>query len=404
MQWNVQAKNMSGFDTQVLDILTKSLKEEPIKNIRNWLQVLNDLKNQATICIPYDAINRGGCLTNDEMKAYKLICYQNITNNTLIMSEQRHMLELFEMNNIPVVLLKGSAVAMYYPQPRFRILGDIDIIVKPEDYAKAYQLLGENYQCTQTQYENPRHSGFIGKSGVLIELHRYFSFGRKVEKKQLLDQIIYEGIDRREWHKIGEYNFPCLPSIENGLVILSHICQHIQANGIGYRQLIDFREFVVAEREQINTFLAVAEKVGLAKLAEVLIAIYNKYMGTDINISMEKVDDVAVDALLQMCMHAGNFGGKETMDVGKRSAIVLKRFKHPVATLVLFQRFGRTHWKATDKYVFLRPFAWIYQIGYYFKQVKINGGLSVIVEGKQQLEDKKSMLKRLHLWNEGNRF
>lgn len=379
----------------VLDILTKGLSGKPIIKIEDWTNILKELKNHAVFCLPYDSIRKGGCLLESELAEYQKLCYRSISKNIQILNEQKRVVELFEENNIPFVILKGSAAAMYYRHPECRIMGDIDIIVKPVDLGRAIDLLGENYKCTETFNENPRHIGYMGKTAVEIELHKYFSFGERSRKKELLDQMIYEGVDNREWHEVRGYKFPCLPPIENGLVLLNHIYQHLQASGIGYRQIIDFREFVEAEKDYLPEFMEAAECVGLRKLAEALICIFNRYMGTSIEVT-EVAEDI-IKELMKEIMHAGNFGKKEGMDEVKRSALVLKASKNPIVLLKKLQRYGRVHWRATEKYIFLRPFAWIYQIGYYINQVKMNGGLSVIVKGKKRLSEKEKLFKTLGL-------
>lgn len=381
--------------SSILDVLVKALLDEPITEIENWPCVLDELKNHCVFCLPYDSIRKGHCLQNLELKSYQILCYQSIAKSLQLLNEQKQMLDLFEENNIPVVVLKGSAAAMYYSHPEYRTMGDIDIIVKPEDFENAMQMLKTNYKCFQTLDENPRHAGFISKNGVEIELHKYFSFGNRNKKKDLLDQMIYAGVDKREWHIICGHRFPCLPTIENGLVLLNHIYQHLQGSGIGYRQIIDFREFVVNEKEHISMFLEVSEQVGLRKLAEALIYIYDHYMGTDIG-SAEVNEEVAKE-LMQEITHAGNFGRKEFMDTGKRSEIVLKNAKNLIEMMGILQSYGRNHWKATEKFVFLRPFAWIYQIGYYINQVRINGGFSVVLEGRRRLSKKEKIFKELEL-------
>lgn len=379
----------------ILEVLVESLLDEPITRVENWPSVLNELREHAVFCLPYDSIRKGHCLSNTEYRAYQTLCYQGIAKNMQLLNEQKMLLELFEENSIPVVVLKGSAAAMYYRHPGYRLMGDIDIIVKPEDFDNAIQMLETNYKCVQTIEQNPRHAGFIGKNGVEIELHKYFTFGNRNKKKDLLDQLIYAGIDKRECHEVCGHKFPCLPSIENGLVLLNHIYQHLQESGIGYRQIIDFREFVVNEKEHISEFLEVSEQVGLRKLAEALICIYDYYMGTDIG-SFE-VDEAVVKELMQEIMHAGNLGRKESMNKEKHSELVLQHAKNPIEMVRRLQHYGRIHWKATEKITFLRPFAWIYQIGYYAKQVKNNGGLSVIVNGKRRLSKKEKLLKLLEL-------
>ena len=118
-------------------------------------------------------------------------------------------------------------------------------------------------------------------------------------------------------------------------------------------------------------------------------------MGTDIGSAV--VNEVVVKALMQEITHAGNFGKKEFTNTGKRSEIVLKNAKNPIEMMRILQSYGRNRWKATEQFVFLRPFAWIYQIGYYINQVRINGGFSVVLEGRRRLSNKEKMFKELGL-------
>lgn len=382
---------------EILNILSDSLNGNTIRRIDHWADVLNELKEHAVFCLPYEAVTKSGCLTAEEMLAYQKLCYQNIAKNTQLLNEQKQLLVLFEENEIPVVILKGAAAAMYYPHPEYRVMGDIDIIVKPEDFEKTFRMLDQHYGCNQTLEINPRHAGFQSKGGIEIELHRYFAFGERNAKKDLLDQMIFDAIDRREWHEIRGYKIPCLPAIENGLVLLNHIYQHLQGGGIGYRQMLDFEEFVKKEKDHIAEFLEKAEQVGLAKLAGAMIQIYNRYLGLAIDMPGITIDESITAELLNIFVRSGNFGRKDNMDEGKRAEIVIQRAKNPITLLVTLQKFGRSHWKAAEKYAILRPFAWLYQIGYYIHQVRINGGLSVIRKGKKRISGKEKLFEQLGL-------
>ena len=55
--------------------------------------------------------------------------------------------------------LKGTAAAMYYPEPQLRTMGDIDAIVPMALLPAAEQLLlADGYVCTDR--EHPRHLSF----------------------------------------------------------------------------------------------------------------------------------------------------------------------------------------------------------------------------------------------------
>ena len=319
---------MGNSEKQVLEILTATLNGDPIKNIDNWKVVLKELKDQAIFCLPYDEIRKSKCLSNEEMTLYQRLCYQSIAKNFQLLSEQTKLVELFESENIPFVILKGSSAAMYYSHPEYRVMGDIDIIVKPEVLGKAYAVLNREYKLNQGWEDNPRHVGFRTKGGVEIELHKYFSLGKGTEKQKMLDEMIYAGNDRREWHEIRGYKFPCLPIYENGLVLLYHIFQHFKGTGIGYRQFIDFLEFAESERENLDVFLDKAEKVGLRKLAEALLYMYEKYLGVNVFYGLQlEIDETVISMLMSDITGSGNFGRKEIDCSEKKQKLFFKNSK-----------------------------------------------------------------------------
>lgn len=388
---------LSSTDIQILKILSGAMNNSPIDKITNWSEVLKELKKHAVFCLPYEVIKKYGGLSKTETEVYKKICYKNIAQNMQILNEQTRMVNLFEENNIPFVVLKGASAAIYYPHPEYRSMGDIDIIVKQIDFDRAMEMLNQNYKCIQTIEDNPRHAGFVSKNGVQIELHKFFSFGERTEKKNLLDQMIYDGIDHREWGEISGHRFPCLQSNENGLVLLNHIYQHLQGSGVGYRQIIDFRQFVESEKDNMDTFLSAAKKVGLSGLAEALIIVYKKYMRVNIDIVTSQFSDETIEELMNAFINSGNFGSKDLRDGSRQAELVMKHAKNLFSMFRLLQTNGRNHWEASETYILLRPFAWIYQIGYYVKQVRKAGGISVIIKGKKRLSGKEKLYNELGL-------
>ena len=46
--------------------------------------------------------------------------------------------------SVPYAILKGTSASQYYPCPEYRIMGDIDIITKREDFDQAYEDLLNN--------------------------------------------------------------------------------------------------------------------------------------------------------------------------------------------------------------------------------------------------------------------
>lgn len=385
---------MNEVDKNVLTLLSKALNNEQIEELPHWNETLEELKNHTVFCLPYKNIVESNLLKSEELKEYKRLCFQNIAHSYQLLHAQTQMLVLFKNADIPLVILKGAAAAMYYPHPEYRTMGDIDIIVKPEDFNKAYELLKKNYSLVQDLDRDPRHVGFKGREGFVIELHKYFTYGERTKEKILLDQMIYEGIDQCEYHSINEHTFPCLPPLINGLVLLNHILEHFNNGGVGYRQIIDFYEYI-KHINDIEEFLKYSEKVNLCKFAEVCIQICIDYFGFAYH-DLDCDKDIE-QYIFQSITSDGNFGRKCIDSDTKRSEAVIKKYTHPLHVFKQLQEDGRVHWKASEKYIVLRPFAWIYQIIYYIKQVRSNRGIYTIIDGYKNYKKKNKVIKDLHL-------
>ena len=72
-------------------------------------------------------------------------------------------------------------------------------------------------------------------------------------------------------------------------------------------------------------------------------------------------DDDVCQELMEYILQSGNFGNKRNYD-NDAIQTVLYYTSGPLATIKLLQERGLVNWRSSQKYVFLRPFAWIYQI------------------------------------------
>ena len=138
--------------------------------------------------------------------------------------------------HIPFVILKGNAAAIYYKDPMRRAMGDIDFLVPQDqfDNAKA-ALLAAGYKAG-TDIE--RHLA-LEKNGTHFELHHRFSHEIDIE-----DYLI-TGLEAPNINTIDNHDFPMLPTLANGLVLLDHMRNHLKKS-LGLRQVIDWMMYVNA--------------------------------------------------------------------------------------------------------------------------------------------------------------
>ena len=257
---------------------------------------------------------------------------------------------------VPYVILKGTAAAQYYPHPEYRMMGDIDIMTRHEDFAAACGMLLSNGYAEDTnavdQYLE-RHRGFT-KNNVQIEVHSYYGLRDDKEETRALDDLIIDHITPNH----------ILPDLINGLTLIEHVNHHME-EGLGLRQIIDWMLYVdrCLPDEKWPEFEALARKTGHVQLAMATTRMCEIYLGLREHAWCAGVDPAICENFMAYILSCGNFGTK----INSESLIserVLGSASLKAAIITLKQR-GVMTWKGAQDHSFLRPFAWVYQAGRY---------------------------------------
>ena len=354
----------------LIDLLKKSLwgtelpdyttLEEPV----DWTAVFTEAKHQSVASLAYPAIPDDVPLDlRDKWESYsdKLrVKYHHI------LAAQDELLNLLSRNNIPAVILKGAAAAVYYPSPSRRSMGDIDILVPQELFDKAEELMKNNgYVLTHPRVNNERHSSFT-KSKIDFELHHHFSH----LNSENIDEYLTNGLNSIETQKIDTYEFTMLPKLPNGLVLLYHMRSHT-ASGMGLRQVIDWMMYVNAMGDDFfwrKELLPIIKEKNMYIFASTATKMCVQYLGLaftpTISWCYEASSDLCED-LFNALLSSGNFGSKKG-DGNKIEAITSSMRR--IGVFRRLQRAGEHNWKAYIKQPWLKPFCWIYQIFRYARQ------------------------------------
>lgn len=351
----------------MLKLLADSLHEEHAHRDRTtnrvppglWEKVYKELMAQSVFALPASQIDA------TFFPAYSFAVGKNLQFFYTVMEEQQELLSLLSSHAIPVVVLKGAAAAMNYPQPEYRCMGDIDIIVQPDDFIRTYEVMcNAGYKAEQTLEDYVRHIGFHSSLGIEIELHHYFSTSNNKKQNKVLDDYIYHAIPHSVTANVCGYAVPVLPTLENGLVLLAHINQHLRS-GLGLRQIIDWMCYVENYLEDdcwFTSFSNAAEQIGMRQLAIITTAMCRKYLGMKKDISWcGEISDTSIcDEFMEYILSHGNFG---QIDSTKATTVsVIRMFRNPIHGLKKAQKAGCHTWKALKKHPWLRPFAWVYQL------------------------------------------
>ena len=147
------------------------------------------------------------------------------------LSDISEVRSLFLKNGISFISLKGAVLKSLYPKPEMRTMGDIDLLIKIDEYKRIKSILIEN---GYTEIEESDHEiAWKSPRGCYLELHKalmpsyhnvyysYFGDGWSFAERSE---------DSSEYFFTGEVYF---------LYVFTHFAKHYRSGGIGIKHLID---------------------------------------------------------------------------------------------------------------------------------------------------------------------
>lgn len=314
--------------------------------------------------------------------------YTCVSKFVQMVKVQSETIRILQQAQIPVVVLKGTACGIYYPQPYLRAYGDIDILVNPKDYHSAIKLLAQNEYKWSGSFGEIETSLF--RYDFVIELHQSAPGLDRVAEGMRIHEYLIAGLEEIEVGKINNpiCEFPMLPWRQNGLEIIWHIREHLY-NGLGLRQIIDWMMFAyhcLKDEDRYEEFRIVLERTGLTNLAKITTRMCQIYLGLDPSISWcSDVDEKLCSQLMNFVMEQGNFGNKKNDEKAIR---VLTRYSSMTAFVNKLQKEGLSSQPALKNNKLLRPFAWIYagikKLSLYLPSLKRKQLIDSIKEGHKR--------------------
>lgn len=233
------------------------------------------------------------------------------------------------LRGIPVVLVKGQALAQDYPDPARRMPGDIDLLLPPASYEAAKAILLP--KATKVEEEAPAiyHQGMFFKS-IEVEIHGSVStlMSRKLDRQ--LAAMLQQQFDGRPLPSvsIGGADIPVPEANFNAVYIFIHFLQHYWSGGVGLRQLTDWMTFISVHKRDIHPVLLEndLERLGIKYLWKVFTGFAQEYLGCPPEkLPLSARPDSAKNARIwRYIRRSGNFGKNTDRTRGEESYLVRK--------------------------------------------------------------------------------
>lgn len=353
----------------------------------DWDDIFMESKKQAVSSIIRDGMQSQ--LPQSLATEWKLYSIQDISYTVQLVEAQKELCSLLEKNGIKYVILKGTAASIYYPEPYFRSMGDVDFWVPREQFATTLDLLKASGYIELEN--NDEREIKLRKDGILFELHTRVS---NSDDDKALDSYVEKAELVRG--RTRDTEFWMLPEMENGLVLINHLRQHL-IEGLGIRQVLDWMMYCdrVLDAEKWRKMLPEIRELNLEKLAITVTHMCVMYFGLKADWCAGG-EAVLSDLLLANIIQSGNFG--KAHGIGRNVERVYVNIKKK-GLFRYIQQAGEANWKSTlNKHPYLRPFAWLYQMFRYIRQVKDSGRKGKILKDDlKRSNERYKLLKALEL-------
>ncbi len=259
--------------------------------------------------------------------------------------------KLLRKAGIRPVLLKGQGLAAYYPDPRLRQCGDIDLYIGNDDYRKAYEI----FKPLATKIDDIRKLDIgihfdVNVGNLDIEVHRY----TEVYKGRNLNRIYQNAAIHGTRENTVTMNFNGVevetPSdVFNAFYIFGHMFRHFLYEGVGLRQLCDWMMFLHVRRDHIDTYelASLIDAMDMRKPWQAFGCVLVDVMGLpkeEFPLYDSRYSSL-VDKIVRRVLYEGNFGMRRDLFQNKKHNYLIDKarsfFSHFVRLYELFSLFPK---------------------------------------------------------------
>lgn len=287
-----------------------------------WIDALIIARVQTVEGVLLSAIER----LPEEQRPPQLILLQFIgavqileDNSVKIAGASETVVNYFRENGFACNILKGSAVARYYPQPDRRQAGDVDVWVDGGrktiyDFARKFDKDGKLHGV------NYHHIHFHLLDDVHIEVHVWPS-------------ILSSPLRNKRLHKFFNVHRPTMgtdmPSLSFDRVFILLLCfRHMCGHGFGLRQIMDYYYVLkqgFTEEEKADAVYWI-KQLGIWRFASGLMWVLQKYFGLEKQYQLMEPDKKEGQFIIQEVMQTGNMGHGDTRNWGSTKTPISRFF------------------------------------------------------------------------------
>lgn len=290
-----------------------------VPTAHDWMRMFDDAKVQCVAGVAFYGVNRlyqqhpeqVASMPDDIKMQWHVVAEYLKAQNGVVNGAIRKLLRDERLADCHKVILKGQAVAKYYPCHELRNAGDIDIWCVRHGMSLKESLKVMAHRALDLMPGagvQPHHTDWPVVDGVRVELHftpsMVYSFWYNRRVQRYFEEIL---------PNCQGYRLP----IEADVVFqLIHLRRHLIDEGVGLRQVMDLYWTVKAYASQRtdelkhgkNLLLPILKRLGLASFAEAMMWVLQEVFLMSDNELICHPDKKRGAFVLSEVLKGGNFG------------------------------------------------------------------------------------------------
>lgn len=285
-------------------------------------------------------------------KKYKKYYIQSVLIHERINEVGKLIDNILNEAKIPHIFLKGYELQNLYPDPNLRMMGDIDVLVKPEDYDKTLKLLLNNNFQTILESEKDYELSY---NNINVELHH-----KLFEDFRILKDFFNKPFENTITNESYNYKFN---DNYNFIYIVGHYAKHINM-GAGLREIIDIYLLLKNKKLDIEYIKNMFKEFKLDKFFNMILNELSLIFNYK---DIAYIENKDTNKMISYCLQCGIHGFAKdntthianeinNLNSGNKFSFLLKRLFIPIKQL-----FKLYPW---SKLIITIPFAYIYRFFY----------------------------------------
>lgn len=218
-----------------------------------WSKMLQLAKGHAVLPLLCDGLLESPAVPAEVQVEARLAGRQCGLQSYRLLFMTKTLVDLLEQGGVSVLVLKGAAVAAYYPVPELRKAGDIDLLIpEKEKFSQACKILSENGLFRQDEPTVDYHISFETDEHIKVELHKALSEPFENRRMNYCLQAFLTNLKHKiTWKStVADVLLPVLPDAEMAFYLLIHMLRHFLRSGFGLKLLADWVVFWNRETDE----------------------------------------------------------------------------------------------------------------------------------------------------------